>query len=313
MLATKQPWALAVGDFNNDGQLDIVTANTYNQVNIASPAFQARYLAEYPAIPAGNPSIDVLTNASAAAITVTSSPASPLAANNSGVVVSAKVAPALSGSTPTGSVIFEGSTGAVLGSGAYALTGGTASYPVGHLGSGSYLFTSLYSGDSNFQPTTVSGSGTAITVAGTPVTLSLSPSTVKFGNSFVATVTAIGNAITGSYPHGTATIYIDNGGTPINLGTTAALQQVGGGNTSSRTITITATAPNLNAGSYELYAVFNPTSGAYTLGSSSDEPLTVTSPSVPTSGTTCDGTYTGTFAGNITISPGQNCVSRAGE
>ncbi|MGH9617249.1 MAG: FG-GAP repeat domain-containing protein, partial [Acidobacteriaceae bacterium] len=45
--ATKQPWAVALGDFNNDGQLDIVTANTYDQVNIASPAYQARYIAEY--------------------------------------------------------------------------------------------------------------------------------------------------------------------------------------------------------------------------------------------------------------------------
>ena len=93
--ATKQPWAVAVGDFNNDGQLDIVTANTYNQVNIASPAYQSRYLAEYPAIPAGNPSIDILTNASAASITVDFVPASPLPDNNTGVAVSANVAACL--------------------------------------------------------------------------------------------------------------------------------------------------------------------------------------------------------------------------
>ena len=82
---------------------------------------------------------------------------------------------------------------------------------VGHLGSGSYLFTTLYSGDANFQPTTVSGSNTAVTVAGTPVTLALSPASVNFGNTFTATVTVIGNATTGSYPHGTATIYAPSG------------------------------------------------------------------------------------------------------
>ncbi|MGC1781930.1 MAG: FG-GAP-like repeat-containing protein [Acidobacteriaceae bacterium] len=164
--AAKQPWAVALGDFNNDGQLDIVTANTYNQVNIASPAYQQRYMTEYPATPAGNQSIDVLTNASAAKVSLTTSPTSPIPATNTSVVLQATIQAAYSGPTPTGSVIFElempdGST--ELGSS--SLTDGVGSFDAGHLDSGSYQFTSLYSGDSNFQPAT--GVPLAITVAAT--------------------------------------------------------------------------------------------------------------------------------------------------
>jgi hypothetical protein len=301
LTAKTQPWALAAGDFNGDGTLDIVTANTYHQVNLNSPAYQFRFLGAYPAIPGGNPSVDVLINASAATITVTTSP-SPVPANNSDVIVKASVQPALSGSTPTGSIIFEDSTGSELGTGPYPLNSGVATHNLGHLGSGtSFRFTSLYSGDSNYQPTTVSGSNGSFTVPGTPVTFSLSPSTVDYGNTFLATVTATGNTTTGSYPHGTATIYIDNGGTPIPVGTTGTFAQTGGfgSNNSRATVTIAATiANNLNVGSYELYAVFNPTSGAYTQGSSSDEPLTVAPPPTPTStGISCSG---GLFGGNCT-------------
>jgi hypothetical protein len=133
----------------------------------------------------------------------------------------------------------------------------------------------------------------------------LNPSSVDSGSNFVATVTAIGNTTTGSYPHGTATIYIDNNGTSIPIGTTTAFTQVGAHN-GSRTITIAATAANhLPIGSYELYAVFNPTSGAYTQGSSSDEPLTVTTATTSTSincniaflSTVCTATVT-TASGN---------------
>ncbi len=276
--AAKQPWGVALGDFNNDGQLDIVTANTYSQINIASPAYQARYMTQYPPIPAGNPSIDVLSNQSAVNITVTSSPASPLPDTNTGTTIKANVQPALSGGTPTGSVIFEDATSSPVGSGPYALSGGVATYNVGHLGSGQYLFTALYSGDASFQPATVSGAGSAIVVTGTPVTLTLNPSSVGYGGNFQANVTAIGNPAAGSYPHGTATIYaVSSGGTTFNLGTTNALQQNGfGSNNSSRTITITATAPDLNIGTYQVYAIFNPTSGVYPQGSSSYVTLTVT-------------------------------------
>ncbi len=52
-----------------------------------------------------------------------------------------------------------------------------------------------------------------------------------------------------------------SGTTAIALGTTGTLTAGWAGNTSTGAVTITANAPNLNVGTYELYAVFNPSTG----------------------------------------------------
>ena len=289
--AAKQPWAVALGDFNNDGKLDIVTANTYNQVNIASPAYQQRYMTEYPAIPAGNPSIDVLTNDSGASISLTSSPASPIPDNNSGVTVTASVQPGLNGTTPTGSVIFENSAGSVVGTGPYTLdAGGDAAYSAGHLGSGSYLFTSLYSGDSNYQPTTVSGAAANITVAGTPLSLTVNPASVVYAKTFTATANVTGTAGLG-VPTGTVTVsaapatydattgMFTSVGTFVTVGT---IHLAAAGNNSTGTVTITALTPNLNVGTYAIEGIYNSTNGNYAQGSSAYQLLVVTAESTTT-------------------------------
>jgi hypothetical protein len=307
--APKQPWGVVLGDFNNDGELDIVTVNTYNQVNITIPAYQNRYMTQYPPVAGGHPSVNLLTNLSASTVTLSFNPASPLPANNTGTTITAAVSPRLSGPTPTGSVIFEDTAGSPTGSGPVDLnSGGLASVATGHLGSGSYTYAALYSGDANYQPSTGTNGGFALTVNGTPVTLSLNASSIQYGTSFTATVTAIGNATTGSYPQGTATVYgVTSGGSTINLGTTAALQQVAGGNNSTRTLTISTTAANLNVGSYQLYAVYNPSNGTYPTGSSSNVGLTITSEptslSLSFSPGLLGGTCTATVTASITHTP----------
>ena len=168
-------------------------------------------------------------------------------------------------------MIFENSSGGVIGTGPYTLNAsGTASYAVGHLGSGSYVFTSLYSGDANYQPTTGSGSAYAVTVNGTPVTLTLSTSSVPYGTTgLTATVTVTGTGV-GGVPSGTATVYTSTGATVGTVTLTTS-----GVNTTG-TVTFSATAPNFNVGSYQLYAIYNSTNGNFPNGSSSDEPLTIT-------------------------------------
>jgi hypothetical protein len=294
--AGTQPWALALADLNHDGQLDIVTANTFNRVNIASPAYQQMYMKEFPPTANGNPSIDVLSNASGANVSGTMAPAGPLPAVNSGLTVTAYVQPALTGPTPTGSVIFEDIHGNPLGVGPYALGGGgSASYSTGPLGSGQYLFTTLYSGDTNFQPTTVSGSAFVVTVSGTPVNLTLNPTIVTYGASFTATASLTGNAIAGA-PQGSVTLNGTPGGFQL-----APISLTANGNNATGTGTFTAASPNLNAGSYQFYGNFAPSNG-YPAGTSSEVTLTV-APEATTTTVTCGLSPSGCTA-TITLANG---------
>lgn len=283
--AGKQPWAVALGDMKGRGKLDIATANTYNQVDLATVADQQRYETQYPPVSGGEPNANLLLNNSGTQITLSDSPnqSTPIA-DNAAVTLTAKFSTTFIGPTPTGSVIFEDNGGLVLGTSPATLASGTASLTVPNLGSGRHIFTALYSGNSNYQPyTTATDSGYVLTVAGTAVGLSLQSSTIVSGNNLAYTV-IVGTPGDGTTdPAGTITLYgIQASGATQAFDTAQTL--VGNGNgTSSVSHSVN---PGVAPGSYEVYAVYTANQGtAYFTGSSSNVLLTVTAmPSTTTLG-----------------------------
>ena len=149
--AGQQPWAVALGDFNLDGKLDIVTANTVNRVNLTIPAYQTMYMNEFPPTKNGGPSINVLLNSSGAKIRLKHSPAGTVAPGTP-VTLTATVDCFGVGQHhyAFGTVTFEDTDGTMLGR--PALSGGTASLTVPSLSSGRHVITVLYSGDNLYQP-----------------------------------------------------------------------------------------------------------------------------------------------------------------
>ncbi|MFZ0519084.1 MAG: FG-GAP-like repeat-containing protein [Acidobacteriaceae bacterium] len=266
--AGEQPWAVAVGDFNLDGKVDIVTANTVNRVNLTSPANQVRYMTEFPPKKNGGPSINVLLNGSGSTITLTHSPSGTVAPGTP-ITLTATVAASLSTNTatPSGTVTFEDTEGTVLGSS--TLSGGKATLTVPSLSSGRHVITVLYSGDTLFQPNTMSGF--VVRVSGTPVTLTFQPNPVTVGATYRYTAT-VGTAGSKKAPVGTITLF-----TLLPDGT---LVQADGPHAVTPNANNTSTfSDNLTAGSEgssQSYAVFNPTAGAYKAGSSPTVTVVVT-------------------------------------
>jgi hypothetical protein len=208
----------------------------------------------------------VLLNGSGSKITMTHSPTGTVAPGTP-ITLTATVAASVSSSTaaPSGTVTFEDTGGAVLGS--IALSGGTASLTVPSLGTGRHVITVLYSGDTLFQPNTMSGF--VVRVSGTPVVLT-APSSVVTGTPLAFTVT-VGTAGSKKAPVGTVSVYaVPQGGSPLLVGGPTPVVDNGNG-TSGFSGTTTAGSPGVYSG----YAIFTPT-GTNQPGSSPTITVTVT-------------------------------------
>jgi Bacterial Ig-like domain (group 3)/FG-GAP-like repeat len=166
------PAAVAVGDFDSDGKLDLVTSNL-----LTSPL---SYVGQF--LPG---SVSVLLNGAGAILTIQSSenPSAPGAPVTLTANVNARVPEALS---PTGSVTLADGNTTV---GTATLIGSSAAFSLPALTRGTHTISARYSGDQIFRPST-----SVLYQAVVPPDFSLessavTPSSLSVGQSATATVT----------------------------------------------------------------------------------------------------------------------------
>jgi hypothetical protein len=264
-----QPWGVALADFNLDGKLDIVTANTYARINLTIPAYQPASGATL-----GSPaSTSILLNNSGVSVSLSTNPSGSNISDTAPVTLTAQVVPALSGVSPTGSVVFEDTNGTPMSNAPVPLSSGSASVTLQNIGSGTHILSALYSGDVNYQPNTVVNGNAPLGVSGTRVTLGLSPSTMPFGGTFTATITVYGTN-PNVQPTGNVSLYVftpqgfEAGTSPSTFNFTSC-----SGDVCYWTGQISDPNGVLSVGVYNLYATYNP--GNYPAGTSQNEQLTI--------------------------------------
>jgi hypothetical protein len=161
------PYSLVVGDFNGDGALDLAAANSASNT------------------------VSVLLNAQGTTINLQSS--SSTSTFGQAVTFTTTVAASvLNGASPTGTVSVKNGS-AILGSG--ALQNGAFSLTTNALPAGADSISAAYSGNSNYQPHTISINQTVQKAeTSTSVSSSQSPSMPNQPVTFTASVTTSANA-----------------------------------------------------------------------------------------------------------------------
>jgi hypothetical protein len=218
------PAAVAVGDFDSDGKLDLVTSNL-----LTSPL---SYVGQF--LPG---SVSVMLNGAGAIITIQSSenPSAPGAPVTLTATVNARVPEPLS---PTGSVTLEDGGTAV---GTASLIGGGAVFSLPSLTKGTHIISARYSGDEIFRPST-----SVLYQAVVPPDFSLessavTPSSLSVGQSATATVTVTSLAGFSGQVSLSCLVSPSDAGAPICSLTPTAVQSSAGTPVTS-TLTITASS-----------------------------------------------------------------------
>jgi hypothetical protein len=153
------PQALVLGDFNQDGRLDIVTSNASG-------------------------SYTYLRQAAVAQLSLTTSNANPF--YGLFVTFTANVIPPFAQATPTGTItFFDGSTPI----GTVSLNGYQGYFQYPGLNAGAHQVTAVYSGDSNFISVTSNAVSETVTQAQTTITLTSNVNTLPYLLSFTLTAT----------------------------------------------------------------------------------------------------------------------------
>jgi hypothetical protein len=178
------------------------------------------------------------------------------------ITLTATVTPSSGSGTPTGTITFWQGT-SQLGQ-PVTLSSGSAtySYNASSLAKGSYPFSAIYSGDTNYSGSTSSPVNlTVAALASTTTALTLSPTSVVAGSSSPVTLSATVAPASGSgTPTGTVTFF--NGTTQLNQATLA-----------SGAATYSYNASSLAVGSYPITATY---SGDTTYAGSTAAPVNLT-------------------------------------
>ena len=153
------PQAVVLGDFNQDGRLDIVTSN-------ASGSFS------------------YLRQAAVAQLTLSSNNPAPVY----GLLVTftANINPPFGQATPTGSVTFFDDTTAI---GTVSLNGYQGNFQFAGLGTGAHQITAVYSGDSNFVSVSSNAVAESVAQEQTTTTLTANVSSAPYGVPVTLTAT----------------------------------------------------------------------------------------------------------------------------
>jgi trimeric autotransporter adhesin len=145
-------------------------------------------------------------------------------------------------------------------------------------GAGDCNVSAMWPGSNGYATAFADTSITAVP-AFTAITITGAPSAAAYGSSFTVAATS-------------------------NVGVTPTITATGACTISSNRVTM---VPNPNTGNCLLSASIMPGTANY-----SEATADLTVPTVPANGNSCNGFYTGTFNGNITVAPNQICAISGG-